>query len=84
MIALVNFWLAAAIYVVWGTVNGSLTNTLSKFYSGCIAGLLLLTMASLAAPNLQGLQVLAWGGNVLYLGAMVGWMVSDMARGTAP
>lgn len=80
-LSLVNFWVATAVYFVAGFFQGSLNTSLSKLFAGCIAAILLLSMGATSSPNIAGMQALLWGGNLLYLGAMIGWMISDMIRG---
>lgn len=79
-IAMVNFWLAAVVYAVLGSVQGALNNSLSRLFLGCAAGLTFLTLASFASAACSPGQVVTWGGNVVYLGALCGWMVCDALR----
>ncbi len=38
-------------------------------------------MAASISPAIRPSQVLVWGGNIAYFGALVGWMVSDAFQG---
>jgi hypothetical protein len=48
---------------------------------GVIVTVLLFTVASGMSMSIKPAQVLLWGGNLAYFGALIGWMVSDAFRG---
>lgn len=81
-VAIVNFWAAVILYVALGLTQQSFNFSTTRLISGCAAGLLVLTMGAALSPGIKPEQVLLWGGNVLYLGGISGWMVGDALRRT--
>ncbi len=76
IVALVNFWAAAILYFVIGLSQSALHRTTTILIGSIAAGLLLFTLAtSIAGMNFA--QTLAWGGNLMYVGGICGWLVSD-------
>lgn len=80
-VAMVNFWAAAVLYVLLGTAQRAFNYSTTRLVLGVSTALLLLTLAAKVSPFIDAGQVLAWGGNVTYVGALVGWMVADAFRG---
>lgn len=80
-VAFVSFWAAVALYLVIGMKWRLFNNSTSRVIAGVVAGVSLLALASEASGTISGLQVFLWGGNLLYLGALCGWMVTDALRG---
>lgn len=79
-IAVVNFWAACVAYVALGAAQRAFTFSTSRVLASVAAATLVLTFASaISGPNRPG-QVLLWGGNVVYLGALCGWMLTDAMR----
>jgi hypothetical protein len=78
---LVNFWAAAALYVVLGAAQRAFNFSTTRLLVGVATAVMVLTIAAKISPAIDAGQVLVWGGNVAYLGALVGWMVSDAFRG---
>lgn len=76
-IALVNFWAAAAFFLVVGLRNRSHTVTTSRLLLGVAVVLGLIALSAAGSSRIDGAQVLLWGGNLVYLGAVCGWMVAD-------
>jgi tetratricopeptide (TPR) repeat protein len=79
-IAIVSFWAAAAIYVLFGLTRKAFNNTTSRLIACVIAGTALLALASEATGTISGFQVFVWGGNIVYVGAICGWMVTDALK----
>ncbi len=81
-VAIVNFWAAALLYVLLGLSQKAFNFSTTRLV-GAVAGIVCL--AAIAAqwswhgtrPGLDWFQVLAWGGNLAYIGAICGWLVSD-------
>ena len=79
-IALVNFWAAALLYLFIGLGQRGFNYSTSRVV-GFVAGLtLLFSLCAFASDILSPVQVLAWGGNLAYLGAVLGWIVADAFR----
>jgi hypothetical protein len=79
-VAVANFWAAALLYVFLGLGQQAFNYSTSRVV-GAVGGLVLLFTACAAASYaLNALQVLAWGGNFTYVGALMGWMVADAFR----
>jgi hypothetical protein len=77
VVAVFNFWASVLVY---GLVSGwSRTNDLSatRLVTGVGLVTLVLTGASAAQGTLDPLQTFLWGGNLVYGGAILGWIVSD-------
>jgi hypothetical protein len=85
-VAIVNFWVAAAIYVVLGLTQRGFNYTTSRLVGSVATATCLMTFAasfshgSLGTVGIDPLQVLIWGGNLMYVGALAGWMVADSLR----
>ncbi|MFI5386841.1 MAG: DnaJ domain-containing protein [Fimbriimonadales bacterium] len=80
-IAVVSFWAAVVMYVVIGLRWRAFNNSTSRLIASVVAGTCLLAFASEASGTISGLQVFLWGGNLVYIGALCGWMVTDALRG---
>lgn len=79
-VAIVNFWAAGLLYLFIGLAQRAFNYSTSRVV-GSIAGLtLLMTICAGASYAINAWQVLIWGGNLSYLGALGGWMVADAFR----
>lgn len=79
-VAIVNFWAAALLYIAVGLSQGSFNFSTSRLV-GAVAGATgLVSLACLISSRLDGWQTLLWGGNLIYVGALCGWMVADSFR----
>ncbi|MFY9233163.1 MAG: J domain-containing protein [Fimbriimonadaceae bacterium] len=79
-IAIVNFWVAAALYMLLGYAQKGFNYSTSRMVSAVAGVTLLLAFAARFSAVLSPLEVLAWGGNLVYIGALSGWMVADSMR----
>lgn len=80
LVSLINFWLAAILYLIMGAAERSFNYSLTRLTVAAAASLLFLAVCgSIAGMALS--QVVLWGGNVMYLMAMLGWVVADAFRG---
>ncbi len=77
IVALVNFWLALLLYFFVGASQNAFNASTSRAMGGVAAATAFLTIASTVQGVIDPLQVLLWGGNVVYIGLLVGWMVAD-------
>jgi hypothetical protein len=85
-VAIVNFWVAAGIYVALGLAQKGFNYTTSRLVASIGGATLLLAFASSFSTGPHGgsgidsWQVVVWGGNLMYVGALAGWMVADSLR----
>lgn len=79
-VAIVNFWIAVLLYVALGLTQQSFNYSTSRLMGACAAGLLILTMGAALSTGLLAEQVVLWGGNIVYLGGISGWMVGDALK----
>ena len=76
-VAMVSYWVAAALYVALGFSQRAFSFTLSRFMFGVGAATSVFALAAAFSGHLSSAQVFLWGGNVIYIGALFGWMVAD-------
>jgi tetratricopeptide (TPR) repeat protein len=77
-VAIVNFWAAAALYAIVSLAQRGYTQSHLRFVAGiAITTLVMVGAAALSVAKFDPLQVFLWGGNLAYLGGIVGWMVAD-------
>lgn len=80
-VAFMNFWLSCLVYGVMGAFQDAFSHGVTRLFA-CVGALTCFaTLAGFSNPNLNPLQTAAWGGNVIYLGALCGWLVADSFRG---
>lgn len=80
VIAIANFWVAAVMYMVLGIVQSAYNFSTSRIVAAVAAGTVVIALAAALSNHLDGLQTFCWGGNVMYVGALCGWMVADSFR----
>ena len=80
IVAMVNFWAAAGLYLVLGFSQRAFNQTTTRFVAGVSVATLILSAASAVSHTLDGWQTFYWGGNTVFVGAICGWMVSDAFR----
>lgn len=80
-VAAVNFWAAAAMYVAIGQSQNAYQYSTSRLVGAGSMATVLLALAAAMGEHVDPLQTLLWGGNLVYLGAVAGWMVADSLRG---
>ena len=80
LMGLVFFWIAAALHLTIALLQESLTPSLLKLY-GAIAFLTTLFAICWSMPNNGGAgQTLLFGGNIIFAGFVVGWLLGDFFR----
>jgi hypothetical protein len=79
-VAIVNFWAAVFLYALVGGRAGSHTYSMSRLIAGVGGALGVMALAAGGSASIQPVQVLIWGGNLIYAGAVSGWMVADALR----
>ncbi|MCH8274944.1 MAG: DnaJ domain-containing protein [Armatimonadetes bacterium] len=80
LVALVNFWASAFLYVFLGMLQDSFTYSVSRLVTVVGALTLCFALMSALSPTILWHQTLLWGGNVVYVGALCGWAVADAFR----
>ncbi|RMG26870.1 MAG: hypothetical protein D6724_00860 [Armatimonadetes bacterium] len=80
IVAVVNFWAAAVLYLLLSIIQDTFTPTLTRVLA--LVGLLTSCYSVAAAMGevISWSQTLLWGGNVVYLGVLGGWIVADAFR----
>lgn len=76
-LAAINFWLAALLYALVGATQSAYNASTSRLMGAALGLVLAFSGACLVSGHVDYLQTLAWGGNVVYLAAVVGWMLAD-------
>lgn len=76
-IAIVNFWAAALVYALVGARERTHTYSISRLVVGVAGALAVLCVGASGSKVIDPWQVLLWGGNLIYVGAICGWMVAD-------
>ena len=79
-IAIANFWAAALLYLFIGLAQRSFNYSTSRVVGAVMFLTILFSACAAASYAVNAGQVLAWGGNLLYLGSLLGWMVADAFR----
>jgi hypothetical protein len=75
-LSLLSFYAAALIYTVLGLLQESLTPTMIRVF-GVVVGIVVLLTAVYAPGRIE---VLAHGGNVVFLCLLIGWYLGDFFR----
>jgi curved DNA-binding protein CbpA len=81
-IAIVNYWAALGLYVLLGLTQQSFNFSTTRLMAATAGGLMMLVMGASLSSVLNPGQVALWGGNIIYLGGLSGWMVGDALRRT--
>ena len=79
-IAIVNFWAAAFLYALVGLRERSYTYSVSRVIASAGMTVLLFCIAAMASKRIDPSEVFLWGGNLVYVGIICGWMVADTLR----
>jgi hypothetical protein len=79
-VAIVSFWAAAAMYFCFASLRRAFSISTSRLMASVLAGTCILALAAEASGHISGLEVALWGGNLIYVGALCGWMVADAVR----
>ncbi|MFZ4508671.1 MAG: DnaJ domain-containing protein [Fimbriimonas sp.] len=83
-VAIIQFWGAATLLLVFQFVSRSGHYATTRLMLAISATTLLMGMATTVSETISPVQVWLWGGNLIYFGAMCGWLFADVfARGNA-
>ncbi|MBS1704742.1 MAG: J domain-containing protein [Armatimonadetes bacterium] len=79
-IAAINFWFAAALYLGIGLSQNALNSNATRLVIAVSLATLAFSMVCQIIGPIHPMQVFLWGGNVAYIGSLLGWMVADAFR----
>jgi len=80
VVATLNFWVAAALYLLIGATQQTFNRSTSMIVS-CVAAVVgLFTLASVVSHQIAPNQTFLWGGSLVYLGVLAGWLTADGFR----
>ncbi len=79
-VAILNFWAAGLLYLFLGLAQRAFNYSTSRVVGAVMIWTLLFSACAFASYSTNALQVLLWGGNVVYAGSLLGWMVADAFR----
>lgn len=79
-LALVNFWFASVFYLVVGSVQRAMNESLLRMMGAVAAVVGLFGLAGFTRSTPMLWETLLWGGNLVYLAAIVGWFVADALK----
>lgn len=80
VISLVNFWIAAGIYFMVAASQKSFNTSLTRLITYVIVVLIGFASVRVGMGWEAVVQVLVWGGGVMYLASLLGWYVADSMR----
>jgi hypothetical protein len=79
-LALLNFWLAGVFYLVVGSIQRAMNESLLRLLGSVAAVVFLFGLVGFTRSTPMLWQTLVWGGNVVYLGSVVGWFIADALK----
>jgi hypothetical protein len=80
IIAIVNFWAALLLFGLLGLSQKAFNLSTTRMALSTGAATVLLSAAAATNGIIDGIQVLFWGGNIVYMGSLCGWTVADSFR----
>lgn len=84
-VAIVNFWAAVVLFAgIAAKAKGANINHV-RFLGSIATTVILITFAStISRSPLNPAQIFLWGGNLIYIGGVCGWMVADSFKRMNP
>ncbi len=79
-VATINFWAAGLLYFLGGGFMKSYNYSTSRLVGGVAISTLVLGVCAAISPSVNAPQAAIWGGNLVYLGALAGWVDTDSFR----
>jgi tetratricopeptide (TPR) repeat protein len=79
-VSMVQFWFAAIVYGAAGLAQRAWDLSMTRLIAGVAAATVAMSFAAYLNLSLRWEQVFVWGGNVIYLGALCGWIIADAFR----
>jgi uncharacterized membrane protein YqgA involved in biofilm formation len=80
LLALINFWFAAALYVLIGVTRQAFHYSTTRIVGSVAMTVLCFTIGVAFQEKVSSVEVFLWSGNLIYLAAMLGWLVCDAFR----
>ena len=80
VVSIVSFWAAAAFYLIAGITQRSFQYSASRLVASTAGITLVFGSCASFSASLNAGQTMLWSGNLIYLGALVGWFVADAFR----
>ena len=77
-VAIANFWLAGLLYLQSGAARKAFDYSAGRLVGAVGATTSLFALAAQLSGRLDPIQVLLWGGNAAYVGAIAGWLAADL------
>lgn len=79
-VAAINFWAALALYALLGMSQNAFNVSTTRLMAAVVGVIFAFAAASGLSGHIAPTEVLLWGGNLTYLGAVCGWMATDSLR----
>lgn len=80
VVAAVNFWAALLLFGILGWNKKAFNPAATRLILSGAAATVLLSASAATNGTVDGIQVLLWGGGLVYLGSLAGWRVADSFR----
>jgi len=81
IVAIISFWAACVLYIALGIFQRAFNFSTTRLVLAAAATTFILSISAGVSPKeIDQVQVLLWGGNVVYASALLGWMVADSFR----
>ncbi len=76
-IVLLNLWAAGLIYLLVTAPQKTVNPAAARLLGASMAATMFFAVAAAISGRIDALQVVLWGGNLIYLSSLVGWMGAD-------
>lgn len=80
VVAIASFWASVLIYAMVGLVRRATHFSTTRMIIAVVMTTLAMASGAAISRVIDPVQVLIWGGNLVYIGALCGWMVADAFR----
>ena len=81
LVAIVNFWVSGLLYLLIAIGLKAFNYSTTRLMAGVGAATVFLSIASMLSHAVVPAQTFFWGGNIVYVGSLLGWMTVDAIRG---
>ena len=75
ILAILNFWFAGLFYVIVGSYQRAMNESLLRLMGSVAAVVTLFGLAGFTRSTPMLLETFLWGGNVVYVTGVLGWFV---------
>jgi curved DNA-binding protein CbpA len=79
LISIANFWLAVGLYLMLGIFSRGHNLSMTRLM-GSIAAVVFVATLATGFSGAEPQSVLLWGGNLAFVGALLGWLAADAFR----